>query len=174
MATTKICNHCNKRKSVDEFHKKSASKDGLQAKCKLCVKEVNQNFRQTKPTYQLDWQKKNSKKWLKYLSNWAKENIYADDSRSKLYYIVNPEQKVYVGSTQTAFSMRQSAHKGQYQRRYKGLPLLHKSFDTYGYDNHKWVVMDMSGTDRETLMMIEYTMINHFNKLGMSLNKRLK
>ena len=54
------------------------------------------------------------------------------------------------------------------------MPLLHQSFDMYGYDKHKWVILDMAGTDRDTLRTIEYTMINHFNKLGMSLNKRLK
>lgn len=170
----KVCNQCNKTKDKSEYYKMSASKDGLQPKCKECCKLVNENFRQTKPTYQLDWQKKNSKRWIEYLVGWNKENTYADDSRSKIYYIINPEQKVYVGSTQTSFSLRQSAHKGQYQRRYKGLPLLHKSFDMYGYENHKWIIMDMSGTDRETLIAIEYTMIKHFNKLGMSLNKRLK
>ncbi len=174
MATTKICNECNKSKPTTDFHNKTAAKDGLQPKCKECMKTINQNFRVTKPEYQKNWFKKNSKKWIQYLTNWHKENTYADDSRSKIYYIVNPEQKIYVGSSQTAFSARQSAHKAQYQNRYKGLPLLHKSFDMYGWDNHKWVVMDMSGTDRETLMYIEYTMINHFNKLGLSLNKRLK
>ncbi len=170
----KICNQCNESKPTTEFHNKTSAKDGLQNKCKQCMKIVNQNFRTNKPEYQKDWFKKNYKKWIKYLSAWNKENTYADDSRSKIYYIINPEQKVYVGSTQTVFSSRKSAHKNQYESRYKGLPLLHKSFDMYGYDNHKWLVMDMSGTDRETLMMIEYTMINHFNKLGLSLNKRLK
>jgi hypothetical protein len=34
--------------------------------------------------------------------------------------------------------------------------------------------MDMSGMDKETLQIIEYTMANEFTKLGISLNKRLK
>jgi hypothetical protein len=44
----------------------------------------------------------------------------------------------------------------------------------YGYDTHKWIVMDMGGTDRETLRIIESTLIEHFTKLGMSLNIRIK
>jgi hypothetical protein len=32
----------------------------------------------------------------------------------------------------------------------------------------------MAGMDKETLQMIEYKLINHFNKTGMTLNKRLK
>lgn len=34
---TKICTKCGREKSRDEFHKKSASKDGLFASCKECV-----------------------------------------------------------------------------------------------------------------------------------------
>ena len=174
MATHKTCNHCNKSKPTSEFYKRSASPDGLQFKCKACCKIVNENFRETKPTYQVDWQRTNHKKWLSYVLDWAKVNVSADDSRSAIYYIVNPEQQIYVGSTQTLFSYRKNAHKKEYKKNKGVMPLLHKSFDMYGYDKHKWVILDMAGTDRETLRTIEYTMINHFNQLGMSLNKRLK
>lgn len=170
----KTCNQCNKSKPTTEFHKRKASPDGLQLKCKSCVKENNKNFRETKPTYQVEWQRTNAKKWLSYVKNWARENVCANDSRSAIYYIINPEQKVYVGSTQTMFSARQSAHKVQYRDKSIRLPLLHDSFDMYGFDKHKWVVLDMAGTDKETLRTIEYTMINHFHQLGMSLNIRLK
>lgn len=170
----KTCNQCNKSKPTNEFHKRSASADGLQVKCKSCVKENNKNFRESKPTYQVDWQRKNHKKWSAYVTEWAKENVVADDSRSAVYMIINPEQKVYVGSTQTLFSYRRAAHKKEYKQHNGVMPYLHHSFDTYGYDKHKWVVLDMAGTDRETLRNIEYTMINHFHQLGMSLNKRLK
>jgi len=174
MAITKNCSNCNKSKPISEFHKRSASKDGLQTQCKSCYKEINKNFREAKPEYQVQWYKKNWSKWLGYMSEWNKENVSADDSRSQIYYIINPEQKIYVGSTQTAFSYRRAAHKQCYKDRKKLLPLLHNSFDVHGYDNHKWIILDMAGIDRETLRTIEYTMINHFNNLGLSLNKRLK
>lgn len=170
----KTCNQCGLQKPTTEFYKRSASSDGLQHKCKSCVKIINENFRDTKPEYQNQWYKKNAKKWSAYCTEWAKENVVADDSRSAVYYIINPEQKVYVGSTQTLFSYRRNAHKKEYKFNNGVFPLLHHSFDVYGYDKHKWVVLDMAGTDRETLRAIEYTMINHFHQLGMSLNKRLK
>lgn len=170
----KTCNQCNKSKPISEFYKRSKSPDGLQFKCKACFKVINQNFREAKPEYQFEWYKKNWDKWLAYMAEWHKENTLANDSHSAVYYIINPEQKVYVGSTQTSFNSRKSAHKAQYQSKARSLPLLHKSFDTYGWDKHKWVVMDMSGTDRQTLRSIEYNMINQFHKNGMSLNKRLK
>ncbi len=170
----KTCNQCNKNKSYSEFYKKSASKDGLQPKCKSCVKIINKNFREVKPEYQIEWQRRNPKKWSAYVNEWVKENVKADSSRSKIYYIINPEQKVYVGSTQTMFCYRRAAHRKEYKHKNGVIPLLHQSFDMYGYDKHKWVVLDMAGTDRDTLRTIEYSMINHFNQLGMSLNKRLK
>ena len=170
----KVCNQCNKSKPTTEFYKRSASPDGLQLKCKACCKIINKNFREEKPEYQIQWQRTNKDKWLGYVRNWARENVCANDSRSTIYYIVNPENKVYVGSTQTLFSYRKAAHKKEYKKHSGVMPLLHKSFDMYGYDKHKWVVLDMSGTDRETLRTIEYTMINHFHQLGMSLNVRLK
>jgi len=170
----KTCNQCNESKSTSEFYKRSASPDGLQFKCKVCCKQINTNFRETKPNYQVDWQRTNRKRWSDYVVAWGKVNKNADDSRSAIYYIINPERKVYVGSTQTSFSARKSAHKKEYKINNGLMPYLHHSFDMYGYDKHKWIIMDMAGTDRETLRTIEYTMINHFNKLGMSLNKRLK
>ena len=170
----KICNQCNISKSENHFYKMSVSKDGLQPKCKQCCKVVNKNFRETKPQYQVEWQRTNHTKWLGYVTKWANQNIKADNSRSAIYYIVNPENKVYVGHTQTAFGQRKSSHKIQHRDRTACIPALHHSFDLYGFDNHKWVVMDMAGTDKETLTTIEYTMINHFSKLGLSLNIRLK
>jgi hypothetical protein len=174
MAPMKECNQCGKVKDTTQFYKRAASPDGLQFKCKSCCKVVNQNFRTTKPEYQTQWYKKNWDKWIQYCNEWVKENVKADNSRSAIYYIINPEQKVYVGSTQTLFSYRKAAHKKEYKKKSGVMPGLHKSFDLYGYDKHKWVILDMAGTDRETLRTIEYTMINHFNQLGMSLNKRLK
>ena len=174
MATTKQCSKCGKHQPLTQFHKRAASPDLLQTNCKSCVKENNKNFRQTKPTYQIDWQRKNHKKLSAYCNQWAKENVCADDSKSAVYLIINPEQRVYVGSTQTLFSYRRNAHKKEYKLNNGVMPYLHHSFDVYGYDKHKWVILDMAGTDKETLRNIEYTMINHFHQLGMSLNKRLK
>ena len=176
MATTKTkeCNQCNSTKPLTDFYKMSASKDGHQPKCKICVKEVNQNFRENKPEYQIEWQRTNHTKWAKYVSDWAKENAKADDSRSAIYTIQNEAGEIYVGSTQTLFSQRKSAHKIQYLNKTRRIPLLHNSFDKHGYDNHKWTILDMSGVDRDTLRAIEYQMINNFNNLGISLNTRLK
>ena len=174
MAQTKNCNQCNQSKPTSEFYKRSKSPDLLQMKCKSCVKIINQNFRDTNPKYQVDWQRTNSPRWNKYIVDWATKNVKADDSRSAIYYIIAPDNMIYVGHSQTIFSARKSAHKIQYRDRTACLPYLHESFSKYGYDNHSWVIMDMAGMDKDTLQIIEYAMANEFTKLGISLNKRLK
>jgi hypothetical protein len=172
--TTKQCNHCNQTKPTSDFYKRSKSPDLLQMKCKSCFKIINENFRDTNPKYQVDWQRANPVKWLAYVTNWAKINRNADNSRSAIYFCINPNKEIYVGHSQTRFSARKSAHKKDYKLNKGVIPYLHESFSKYGYDNHSWVVMDMSGMDKETLETIEYTMATQFSKLGISLNKRLK
>lgn len=167
----KICNQCNKSLSTSEFYKKTKSKDGLQSNCKQCCKVINTKFRETNPNYQNEWYDKNETKWLEYVTEWANKNIRADDSRSALYVVVNPEQKIYVGMTQTKFSVRKGDHKAQYlTKQHKHIPLLHKSFDMYGWDNHKWYVFEMEGTCREVLKRMESNLIQKVQKQGMSLN----
>jgi hypothetical protein len=171
---TKSCNQCNKSKPLTDFYKMSLSKDNRQPKCKECCKIVNQNFRTIKPKYQVDWQRTNSPRWNKYIGEWNKVNCKADDSRSAIYYIIAPDNMIYVGHSQTRFYQRKSSHKKEYKLNKGALPYLHQSFDAHGYDNHSWVVMDMAGMDKDTLQIIEYAMANEFTKLGISLNKRLK
>jgi len=171
---TKSCNQCNQSKPTTEFYKRKASPDGLQMKCKSCFKIINKTFRDTNPQYQVDWQRANPVEWLAYVTKWAKVNRNADNSRSAIYYIINPAKEIYVGYSQTSFCARKSAHKKDYKRNKGLIPYLHESFDKYGYGNHSWVVMDMAGMDKDTLKIIEYAMANEFTKLGISLNKRLK
>ena len=172
---TKYCAGCRENLSTTQFSKCSRRDDGFQYKCKSCNKIDNHKFRvHLKPKYQVNWQRTNKPKWTKYIGEWNKANTYADDSRSKIYYIVNPNQEIYVGHSQTVFSARKSAHKKQYKFHKGAMPYLHNSFETYGYENHKWITMDMSGMDKKTLEIIEYAMANEFTKLGISLNKRLK
>jgi len=171
----KYCGGCRIDLPTTNFSKNSKRKDLLQNKCKECNKIDNHTFRAvTNPKYQLAWQRTNKVKWTKYIGDWNKANSNADDSRSKLYCIINPNEEIYVGHTQTVFSARKSAHKKQYKFHKGALPYLHTSFEMYGYENHKWVTIDMSGMDKKTLEIIEYGMANEFTKLGISLNKRLK
>lgn len=40
----KICTQCEIVKPLDQFHKRSRSKDGFRSECKLCTKSANQKY----------------------------------------------------------------------------------------------------------------------------------
>jgi hypothetical protein len=166
----KQCNQCLKTKEYSQFSKRSASKDGLQGKCKQCNKIDNYNFRTEKPEHHVEWQRTNKDKFYKYVKQWYYKKAIADDSRSTIYTITAPDGKVYVGMCQTIFSRRVAAHRKSYKLNKNTLPLLHKSFDKWGWNNHIWNTVDLSGIDRGMLKIIESNMIKIHKLEGISLN----
>lgn len=96
----KKCNKCLKEKTLDDFNKSKATKDGLQYKCKLCEKSNNKLARQKNPTskyynqnkqyykdYSRKWISENKEKWKQYYKDWQKEyqqNKYNTDPLYKL------------------------------------------------------------------------------------------
>ena len=90
MGKFKICQQCGKNKSIDEFSKRAASKDGLQPKCKACNKVQNDTYRLEHEDY---WDYKTGyfsdrKKW-KYISEYMKADksikVY-DDTHHELIF----------------------------------------------------------------------------------------
>jgi hypothetical protein len=59
----KTCGICGTAKGFDEFHKKSAAKDGYSHKCKLCSK-----------VYHAKWYQKNRDRVYKRTRMWQREN----------------------------------------------------------------------------------------------------
>lgn len=68
----KRCSKCQKQKSLDEFHNRSASKDGKQSICKKC------NIQKVKT-----WQSKNSDYW----QNKPRSENYLMKQRAQKYQI---------------------------------------------------------------------------------------
>lgn len=166
MANQKQCNECGKVKELTEFHKKTASKDGKQAKCKACMKVKNKNFREENPKYQVDWQRKNSADWNKY--TWAYRKA---DKNSLIYKITAPDGKCYIGQTKSKLFVRFTAHKHHYRKKNGIIPGLHKSFDQWGIENHKVeVILDLGDLDRNLLTQIESSIIDAYKQKGLSLN----
>lgn len=162
----KQCNQCGKVKELTEFHKKTASLDGKQDKCKSCVKIINQNFRETKPEYQVDWQRKNSAYWNEY--TWAYRKA---DKNSLIYKITAPDGKCYIGQTKSKLFVRFTAHKDHYKKKHGKLPGLHQSFDKWGIENHKVeILLDLGDLDRDFLTKVESSIINAYKQKGLSLN----
>lgn len=79
----KTCSKCRVSKPHGMFQKRSASKDGLQAYCRDCNKQVSQEWREDNPEYDKLYGK------LYYTEN--RERILAE---SKKYYAENREQQI--------------------------------------------------------------------------------
>lgn len=174
MALSKHCNECGKTKPTSEFHRKTASSDGRQPKCKLCVKKINENFREINPQYQLNWQRHNPERHVQIVSKHRKA-----DKSSKVYYIKSPDGLYYIGMTQTHLSIRCIEHKVKYNRWLNGKkttqhPNLFKSFKKWGIDNHQVAILfESDDMDRKALRQIEKAFIKSFKDLGVALNHKL-
>lgn len=166
----KQCNKCGNVKETTQFSKCRANKDGLQYQCRRCNAKTNLDFRTDKPEHHADWQKNNLKQHLRNVARHRKA-----DKPGKIYSITNPDGFVYIGMTQTPFKVRLGEHKKQYRRDTGNIPALHKSYDVYGYDNHKAnVILELEGIDRVQLGFIETTFIQLYKELGKSLNIKIK
>lgn len=62
----KRCSKCQAIQPTSSFHKRAASWDGLQAKCRSCMARANQEFRERRPEYLREWTQQNPD----YLKNW--------------------------------------------------------------------------------------------------------
>ena len=102
---TKVCGNCKSVKSLSEFNKKKASKDGYQSSCKACKKE-----------YQVEYRAANSEKLKDY-----KVEYYADNSKKLKEYQVeyrtaNPEKRK---ESQDKWCAANSEKRKEYQTEYR-------------------------------------------------------
>jgi hypothetical protein len=78
----KICCTCKKKKAVDKFSKKSAAEDGLQSRCKNCVKDwYPANHQEHKKKIRSN-QKIYRKKVRFYIIEWKKSHPCSDCQES--------------------------------------------------------------------------------------------
>ena len=105
------CKKCGEFKPTSEFAKRTSSPDGLQPNCKVCNRETNKKFRNTRPEYKKEWDKLNPGAQSKLVAEWAKRNPEkhrenVDKYYSKLgsgVYRVNNlvTRESYIGSSQS-------------------------------------------------------------------------
>lgn len=129
----KICKQCGKDKPRKEFSKRTKSKDGLQPKCKSCNKVQNDAYRDENSEY---WSYEtgyfsDKQKW-KYISEYNRA-----DKSIKIYKIILPDNKIYVGSTKRHMSTRMTSHLADYRAytlglRQKYIPGLYEAFEKIG------------------------------------------
>jgi len=175
MANYKQCSKCGKNKQTTEFYKKTSAPDGLQNYCRSCVKEINRVFREEKPEYQIQWQKENPTKHREIVKRYTRA-----DKSGKIYYIKSPNGMFYIGCTQTHFNIRLNEHRAKWKAsKIKSLkssvPLLWESLNKWGWEEHeKGILLEFENIDRKTLRQYESVCIETFQKLGTSLNIKIK
>ena len=77
----KHCSGCNTSKSLSEFYRSKATKDGLQNKCKKCQSDRKE--------YLKEYRARNSEKLKKLNKQWYSENIDKCKQKFKDYYLEN-------------------------------------------------------------------------------------
>lgn len=110
----KYCKKCNTEKPISEFHKRSASVDGLQAKCKSCDKEYEKRWYAENTERQLNnsrsWQADNKERVAENMRAWGYRNREARNAYAKAWRLANPERKLLSVRARRARKMRAEGH----------------------------------------------------------------
>lgn len=64
MSAEKTCSRCKIPKARSEFHRHPTAKDGLQSRCKTCVREVACAYQQSQINSNPDWRRSRAYKYL--------------------------------------------------------------------------------------------------------------
>jgi len=167
---TKTCCRCRETKpaTLEYFHKRTISPDGLQKMCKPCRLANNKRKYVEDPIYYVDYRKNNPEKLSQASCRWIKKYRSANHIE-KIYKITAPDGKIYIGHTALiTIEVRRKVHKTKHRQGRNDAPLLFKSFDKYGYDNHKIELVEEVGYSRTEAEEIETYWIQ---KLDAELNK---
>jgi 5-methylcytosine-specific restriction endonuclease McrA len=93
----KTCTGCKESKTLDCYGKKAASKDGLQSRCKLCIKLYSDKFRANNPEKVKESTRKfyaaNKKKIAEKGKKYRLENREKEIERCRKYRKENPEKR---------------------------------------------------------------------------------
>lgn len=81
----KICNTCKQSKPLNEFSKRTASKDGLSYKCKQCTIDYCKQWRSNNPSYHQRWHTANAEKVCKQSKVYYTDNKKGIKERNKQY-----------------------------------------------------------------------------------------
>jgi hypothetical protein len=140
---TKLCKKCSTTKPVEQFGPNKRSKDGYQTWCSRC-RGINANQKTKKA-----------------------------DKDSVIYSITNPIGEVYIGQTNMTPKYRWMIHKSAFKTKYGQYPLLHKSFEQWGFYGHVFsIVQNLGDLPKEELREIESNLISAYKLNNKSLNIR--
>ena len=167
---TKTCWKCGKDKpaTLEYFHKRSISPDGLQLMCKPCRLDNNKKKYVENPDYYVEYRNENRDTLNRTTTNWVKKNRSAN-YKEKIYKVTAPDGNFYIGHTaHINAEYRLSIHMTKYRQGRNDAPLLFESFTKYGLDAHTIEVIEELGYDKDEAEKRETYWIQ---KLNAELNK---
>lgn len=92
--TTKLCTKCNTTKSVEEFSKNKARKDGLASMCKHCWKEYYKDYYQgSKEQGRLKVQRETKREALQRVVQERKNSPCADCGKTYPHYVMDMDHR---------------------------------------------------------------------------------
>jgi len=167
---TKTCWKCGKDKpaTLEYFHKRTISTDGLQRMCKPCRLANNKKKYVEDPNYYVEYRKENGDTLNQTTIRWVKKHRTANYVE-KIYKITAPDGNFYIGHTaHITAEYRLSIHKTKYIQGKNDAPLLFQSFRKFGFDAHTIEVVEVLGYNKNEAEKRETYWIN---KLKATLNK---
>jgi len=90
----KVCTECKLEKNESEFHKRSASKDGLQHRCKSCVSNMTEMQKEARAEYKIKYNRENREKIAQTKKKYYQSNREKILSRQKEYQEENKHKKM--------------------------------------------------------------------------------
>ena len=92
----KYCTGCEQTKELTEFYKDSQKRDGLQSRCKVCIKAYKkkwyQNNREKHNAKSKKWQQNNREKRNASAKKWQQNNREKHNASARKYYQNNREK----------------------------------------------------------------------------------
>lgn len=168
---TQTCTHCGKTKPLtSEFwHRNKNYKNGYLKRCKPCQLAFVNQYNKENPQYWKKYREDNAAYIRDYYTDY-----YGMDT-CKIYGIVNPIGETYIGMSQfKSIDIRFSHHKSDYRTKHGSYGKLHESVDKWGWDAHELILIeDLKSTDRKKGLARETFWIQHYMKMGKSLNIKI-
>src|ERR1035437_7357134 len=81
----KKCSKCDDVKTLDSFYVKKDSKDGYMCYCKICRKQINEEYHKINPNYNQDYSFINKEEIRKYQNTNSKESYRLNKKRYRGY-----------------------------------------------------------------------------------------
>src|ERR1700688_950376 len=105
---TKYCYKCKLILPIEDFHKDKSRPDGLDHRCKTCVRERQKQNKDYLTSYQKEWRDKNPLKRKAITKRWymkIKQDTERWNRRKKIKAVLNRNRKARLKSVEGSFTI---------------------------------------------------------------------